>query len=485
MPLHCTVHSVLLLVITLLNVDVAYAEKTRATEKPNVLFIMTDDQGWADVGYNNPKVYSPNIDKLANEGAKLLRYYSMPQCTPSRVALLTGIYPGRFGNQALQASNEPLIPVDIPNLATMFKSHGYATSICGKWHLGYRPDRRPHAYGFDESYGLITGACGNYDHRYREGPLAECWHRNQELIAGNEDGTHVTDLLTDEAVRYIQRDRDVPFFLYLPFTAVHTPLDERGQFIGQPTQLDPNATDRWMNEKEIRWFNDPEGKIQSEPDPEKRLFLAAVYHLDHAIGEVIKALEVSGQRTNTIIVFSSDNGPQGSWPGNAYPDDLKLTNFNQPLPMRGKKTDVWEGGIHLPGFITWPEKILPKEIADPLHLIDWLPTLAGLIGDDSSIDGLDGTDASQRILYDQSMKERDLYWIWNERTNRWALSLGDWKIVKYGANEPQSVKDWQLFNLATDPKEKLNIASDHPEIVLKLHKRFVLQRAKDKKVSLR
>lgn len=467
--------------------ETLFAENHASDEKPNVLFIMTDDQGWADIGYNNPKVYSPNMDKLASEGAKLLRYYSMPQCTPTRVALLTGCYPGRFGNQALKANNDPFVPLDIPNLATMFKSHGYATSICGKWHLGYQPELRPNAYGFDESYGLITGACGAYDHRYRhkEGTW-DSWHRNHEPIANNEDGTHVTDLLTQEAIRIIKRERDEPFFLYLPYTAVHTPLDERGEFVDQPTQLDPQAKDRWLNEDKIRWFDDPEGKIQKELDPEKRLFLAAVHHLDHAIGEVIKALEESGQRENTIIVFSSDNGPQGSWGGDAYPSDLKLTNFNQPLLMRGLKCDVWEGGVHVPGFIIWPEHIEPKEITTPLHVIDWLPTLHSLIGNKSELsDDLDGVDASQLILTDQPMEERDLYWIWNERTNRWALSLGDWKIVKYGTNEPKSEKDWQLYDLASDPKESNDLASEHPEIVSKLHQRFVLQRAKDKQVSVR
>ena len=120
-----------------------------------------------------------------------------------------------------------------------------------------------------------------------------------------------------------------PFFLYLAYHAPHTPLDERGEFVDTPTQLDPDNPKRWLNEDKIKWFNDPEGIIQSEPDPEKRLFLAVLYHLDHGIGQVIKALDASGQRDNTLILFTSDNGPQVNWPGNAYPDDLKLTDFNQ------------------------------------------------------------------------------------------------------------------------------------------------------------
>lgn len=480
-----------LICLSVLSSNDLKADDSLTNKQPNVVFVLTDDQGWADIGYNNPMVYSPNMDKLAREGAKLTNYYSMPQCTPTRVALLTGCYPGRFGNQALQANNDPLVPLAIPNLATMFKSNGYSTLICGKWHLGYQPGRRPNDYGFDESYGLMVGACGAYDHRYRAGDWL-CWHRNHQPLENNEEGTHVTDLLTQEAVRTIKQKKNAPFFLYLSYTAVHTPLDERGEFTDQPTQLDPEAKDRWLNEDEIRWFHDPEGKIQSEPDPEKRLFLAAVYHLDDAIGKVIAALEESGQRENTIIVFSSDNGPQVSWAGNAYPDDLKLTNFNQPLPVRGKKCDVWEGGIHVPGFINWPSQIDSKEITTPLHIIDWLPTLQSLIDSGSEkangSDGdnaLDGVDASQLILADKPLEERDLYWIWNQNTNRWALSLGDWKIVKYGKEEPQNVADWKLYHLKSDPKESDNVASQNPEIVFDLHERFLLQRAKDLKTLVR
>ncbi len=318
--------------------------------RPNVIVILSDDQGWADIGYHNPRVYTPQLDKLAATGATFVQHYVMPQCTPTRVALMTGRYPGRFGTAALQANNAPAFPLGTPTMASMLQQSGYATFLCGKWHLGSSLDHGPLQFGFDECYGALAGAVGMYDHHYRPGEFAETWHRNQQLIAGSENGVHATDLVAAEAVRFIERGHDRPFFLYLAFNAVHTPLDERGPFVDQPTQLDSNQPDRWLNEDQIEWFHDPEGKIQSEPDPEKRLLLAAVHHLDHAVGQVVEALERSGQRENTLILFSSDNGPQGSWPGNAYPHDLKLTDFNQPLPMRGLKTDVWEGGIHVPAL---------------------------------------------------------------------------------------------------------------------------------------
>ena len=450
-------------------------------DRPNVLFILADDQGWADIGYNNPRVYSPTLDRLAAEGCTFTQHYVMPQCTPTRVALLTGRYPGRFEPAALQASNEPAFKKGTPTIADMFQAAGYRTYLCGKWHLGSSLSHGPHFFGFDHSYGSMSGAVGMYDHRYRpSSPFVTTWHRDQEYIDGHENGVHATDLIAKEAVRIIREQRDAPFFLYLPFQSVHTPLDERGRFVDHPTQRDPESPGRWLHEDDIPWFHDPAGRIQAEKDPEKRLFLAAVHHLDAAIGQVVEALEQTGQRDSTLIVFSSDNGPQVNWGGDAYPDDLQLTDFNQPLPMRGKKVDVWEGGIHVPAFANWPNRIQPSRVSDPVHIIDWFPTLANLLKDQSSqsVD-LDGVDISGAIFAGKPIETRELYWIWNSRTNRWALRYGEWKIVRYGRDEPDGVEDWQLFHLVADPRESNDVAADHPEVVADLHRRFLGQRAKD------
>jgi len=448
---------------------------------PNVLVILTDDQGWGDIGYNNPDhVHTPHLDRLAAEGAVFERHYVMPQCTPTRVAAMTGRTPGRFGKAALAASNAPAFPKGTPTLASMLKSRGYRTSLCGKWHLGSSPDHGPNDFGFDESYGSFTGAVGMYDHRYREGQFAETWHRDHELIQGFENGVHATDLVADDAIRVIRGAGEAPFFIYLAFHAPHTPLDERGGFVDRPTQLDPDDPTRWLDEDEIEWFHDPAGKIQREPDPEKRLLLAVVHHLDDAIGRVVRALDESGQREETLILFSSDNGPQVNWGGNAYPDDLKLTNINQPIPMRGKKCDVWEGGIHVPGFANWPGRIRPGRITDPVHIVDWFPTLAAIAGHvpPESLP-LDGVDLSSLLFEGGSLEERDLYWIWSPNINRWALRHGGWKIVKIGRGEPAGPNDWQLFDLGRDPMETTDVAAENPEILTTMHRRFLAQRAKD------
>ena len=452
-----------------------------AAPLPNVIVIIADDLGWADIGYNNPAaVHTPVLDSLAAGGATFAQHYVMSQCTPTRVALFTGRYPSRSGRQALQANNAQAFAHGTVTLSSMLAAAGYESFMSGKWHMGSAPEWGPGEHGFDSSHGSLAGAVGMYDHRYRPGNEYEItWQRDGEIIPGYENGTHATDLTAREAVRFIQRRRDRPFFLYLPFHAPHTPLDERGDFVDRPTQRDPADSNRWLDEGAIRWFNDPEGKIQSEPDPEKRLLLATVYHLDHAVGEVVRALEETGQRENTVLFFSSDNGPQVNWSGNAYPDDLNLTDFNQPDALRGSKTDVYEGGIHVAGFVNWPRRIAPRTVTEPTHIVDWLPTLAGLIGYAPPSDpGWDGEDLAPLIDGTGSLGERTLYWLWNSNANRWALRHGDWKIVRYGA-EPTAAADWQLFNLADDPDESDNVAATNPAERDALHALFLAERARD------
>ncbi|MEZ6036570.1 MAG: sulfatase-like hydrolase/transferase [Planctomycetota bacterium] len=471
------------------QVDAAHAQR-----RPNILVLVSDDQGWADIGFHNPAVYSPRLDALAASGARFTQHYVMPQCTPTRVALLTGRYPSRFGPAARAASNEPALPIGTPTLADVTASRGYETFLVGKWHLGSTPANGPNRYGFQHSYGSLAGAVGMYDHRYRKGPFADTWQRDGALIDGAENGRHTTDLIADEAIRVLQQEHERPFFLYVAFHAVHTPLDERGTHVDRPTQLDPDDPTRWLDEADIEWFHDPDGKIQRERDPEKRLLLAAVHHLDHAIGRIVDALHEAQLADDTLVLFTSDNGPQVDWPGNAYPDDLKLTDFNQPLPMRGKKVDVYEGGIHVPGFAVWPGRIAPGTIDTPVHVVDWLPTIEALLtahGDEPSagrslphVDG-DGVDlgpllfAAADARAKTTLPDRDLYWTWNTVTNRWALRHGDFKLVRYGKGAPTRAEQWQLFDLVADPREAEDLGAQQPEIRQRLHERFLRQHARD------
>ncbi len=446
----------------------------------NIVVILADDLGWADIGYNNPAVYTPNLDALAAGGVRFAQHYVMSQCTPTRAALFTGRYPSRSGTQAQQASNVQSYPHGTLTLSSMLATMGYECYMAGKWHMGSAPEWGPNHHGFDESYGSLAGAVGMYDHRYRPGNAYEItWHRDHDIIPGYENGVHATDLVADDAIRFIRQPHDGPFFVYLPFHAPHTPLDERGSFTNTPTRLDPADNTRWLNEDAIAWFNDPAGRIQTEPDPEKRLLLATVHHLDSAVGRIVDALDQAGQRENTIIFFSSDNGPQVNWSGNAYPDDLKLTDFNQPDALRGSKTDVYEGGILVPGFVNWPARIAPRVVTNPVHIVDWVPTIAGMVGfTPVTAPRWDGEDIMPLIDGSGSPGERSFYWLWGSGNTRWAVRHGDWKVVHYGG-EPASATDWQLFNLADDPREATNLATTATNKLNEMHALFAAERDKD------
>lgn len=420
-------------------------------EPPNIVFILADDLGWNDVGYHNPKIRSPHLDRLARRGIQLECHYVQPQCTPTRVAALTGRYPGRFGNHCLAASNARALPPGTLTMADMLKSVGYQTALSGKWHLGSKPEWGPNHHGFDHSYGSLTGAVGMYDHRYRAGsPFEQTWHRNHEFV--KEEG-HATDLVTREAVRWIRDHHDQRFFLYVPFHAVHTPLVEEERF------LDAN-----------RHFE----------NPDRQLYAAAVTHLDECIGRIVTAIEEAGIGERTLIVFSSDNGAQINHSGGQYPEpDPALRNFSSNLPWRGRKTEVYEGGIRVPALVYWPGQLEPGQLTTPLHIVDWMPTLAGLTGferdEGPDWDGHDiwpllsgtGPGPASRVIYS----------VWGAQLQRQALRSGEWKIVRQ--RRKGQMPAWELYHLAEDPVEQHDLAEAMPDRLARLVQQFSEQRARD------
>lgn len=189
--------------------------------RPNILIIVADDLGWADVGYHGARIRTPNIDRLVATGVELDSHYVQPVCTPTRTALLSGRYPSRFGPHTLTPSNLRALPKGTETLASALKSVGYSTYLSGKWHLGVRPEWRPNHYGFDHSYGSLSGAVDPWTHKYRPGPLERTWHRDGQLI--DEEG-NATELVAAQAVEWIKAKRS-PWFVYVPFQAVHIPVD--------------------------------------------------------------------------------------------------------------------------------------------------------------------------------------------------------------------------------------------------------------------
>ena len=321
-------------------------QPTAVAGSPNVVLIVADDVGWNDVGYHNPEMRTPHIDRLAGEGVRFGQHYVMPQCTPTRVALMTGRYPCRFGEHCTRASNEQSYPLGTPTMASLLAAAGYHTAMAGKWHMGSTPEAGPNHFGFASSYGSLTGAVGMYDHRYRlSSPFVVTWHRDHEFVT--EVG-HATDLVAEEAERVIADAGERPFFLYLPFHAAHTPLVE------PPEYLDRN---------------------RHHKSTDRMLYAASVSHLDDAVGRVVAALEKARLRENTLIVFTSDNGAQVHHKGGAYPPpDPSLRSFSSNAPLRSSKTHVYEGGIRVPAFANWPGKLDAVVCDAPLHAVDWLPT---------------------------------------------------------------------------------------------------------------
>jgi arylsulfatase A-like enzyme len=292
------------------------AGETYSPDKPNIIIILPDDLGWSDVGYHGSDVRTPNIDKLAKAGVRLNQHYVMPTCTPSRVSLMTGLYPSRYG--VLGPAYGEVIDLGDPTLASLLGDNGYFTAINGKWHMG-SPPYTPLKYGFHSSYGYFDGQIDPYTHEYKmETELTErrSWHRNDEYL--DESGTHVTDLITAEAVRIIEEDREEPFFLYVAHHVPHFPLDE-------PTE----------------WMSVYDDVFQH---PSRKLFAASVTHMDDGIGKIIDALERTGKRENTLIIFISDNGGQRSWQSDTEYEgryaDKPHTVLGNNFPLRGWKTEL-------------------------------------------------------------------------------------------------------------------------------------------------
>lgn len=405
--------------------------------RPNIVFIMADDLGWADVAFHGGNAPTPHLDELSKQGLELSQHYVAPVCSPTRAGLLTGRCWSRFG--ITTPTNELALPTDTVTLPRALKSVEYDTCIAGKWHLGSLPKWGPNHFGFDHSYGSLAGGISPWNHRYKKGPFTITWHRNETLV---EEPGHVTDLLTDEAVKWIASRGSSPFFLYVPYTAVHLPIKEPAEWLKRV----PKAIT---------------GDVPQH-------YAACVMHLDDAVGRIVEALEEAGVRDDTLLVFTSDNG--GSTVENndlKYPDDHcpwgKLTGNNHPL--RGRKGDVYEGGIRVPTVVSWPAHVKPGRVDSPVQIIDWMPTFCAMAGFEADRDlKWDGIDITRLLTNKSSLSDRPLYTAgprWRSRS----LRYGDWKLIVHGEGEQRKT---ELFNLSDDPSESDNRADAEPKRVAAL-----------------
>lgn len=424
--------------------------------RPNVLFIVADDLGWGDVGWHGGLGKTPHMDRLVAAGVELDRHYVQPVCTPTRAALLTGRYPGRFGPHVIDPTNRRALPPGTVTLAAALKAAGYATFQAGKWHLGSRPEWGPLHYGFDHAYGTLTGAADPWTHKYRPGPFEDTWHRDGTRL--DEPG-NATELITAEAVRRIREGamlraagRRRPWFGYVAFHAVHTPVAAPQEF-----------TRRYDG---ITFHADPAKQ-------DSRLRLAAmIAQLDDALGRCVAALDETGQRRDTLIVFTSDNGGVAA-ARNPYAGDVPDSPFNSDnAPLRGQKNTLWEGGVRVCAFANWPGVLGPRKCPAVIHATDWFPTLVGLADParppQADWDGLDRWDA----IAGTGPPDRPRPLCIVHASGR-AVYDGDWKLI--AAHEGPAV----LVDLATDPGERNNVAADHADVVARLRAIAVADAARD------
>jgi arylsulfatase A-like enzyme len=420
---------------------------TAAALRPNIVFLLVDDLGSYDVGWRGSEIKTPHLDALAKAGTALDQFYVQPVCSPTRAALLTGRYPYRYGFQTgvVRPWAQYGLPLEEQTLARELKGAGYKTAIVGKWHLGhheraYLPTQR----GFDHQYGHYNGALDYYTHE-RDG--GHDWHRNDE---SSRDEGYATELIGKEAARVV-REHDPakkrPLFLYVPFNGVHSPYQVPAKYEELYPQL--------------------EGR--------RRTYAGMVTAVDEAVGQIVAALREAKLLEQTLIIFSSDNG--GPAPG-------KITSNG---PLRAGKGTVYEGGVRVAAFATWPGQIpAGRTIKEPLHMVDWYPTLLKLAGAvRPQTLPLDGRDIWPVLTKGAATPHNHL--ILNASPEGGAVRAGRWKLViKAGVGErpkqggkpkqrPESNSGnnlnnsvLELFDLAVDPGEATNLAEANPDKVKEL-----------------
>lgn len=390
-----------------------------AAEQPNVVLIMTDDQGWWDLGINgNPDIETPVLDRLARSGVYFTRFYASPVCAPTRASLMTGRYFQRTGAIDTFMGRDTLDEREI-TLGQVFQRAGYRTGMFGKWHLGRYMRYHPNNRGFDDFFGFWQyGFINRYDD-------------SDELFRGREPVTtagYITDVLTDMAIQFVRANRDRPFFLYVPYNAPHFPY------------LVPDENIRKYLDKGL-------------PLREARIY-GMIDRIDSNVGRLLEVIDETDLADNTVVIFLSDNGGVSS---------------HYKAGLRGQKATVWEGGIRSPLMVRWPGRFPAGARVDVMaQHIDLFPTLCELIGaevpTDRTIDGRgilqlmrEGTGAGpHEYLYHQWCRVRP------DPDKSWAIHGPRYKLV-----------NGQLFDMHADPGEKNNLADRHPEIVRQLRTEFL------------
>lgn len=433
--------------------------------RPNIVIILADDQGYGDLGcYGAKDISTPNVDRLAKEGTRFTSFYvAQPVCTASRAALLTGCYPNRVGMAgALNHTSTVGINSRETLLSEMCRQQGYATAIYGKWHLGHHPSFLPTRHGFDEFFGLPYSNDNGPLHPITKGIPPLPLYENETIIERDPDQSQFTKRITERAVRFIERNRDKPFFLYVPHIMPHVPIFASKEFRGKSR---------------------------------RGLYGDVIQELDWSVGEILSALQRNGLDEKTLVVYASDNGPFLP-----YGEDAGSAGV-----LREGKLTTFEGGVRVPGLIRWPGRVPNGRVCDDLFTtMDLNVTLAHFIGAKAPDAKRDGLNLAPLLLGEQGAKGRDVFWYYSGDELH-AVRQGDWKLhvpheyitvagppgkdgkpSNFDKLKPESIElsgirgiasrhgyrvekiELSLFDLASDPGERTNVAGANPEIVKRL-----------------
>jgi arylsulfatase A-like enzyme len=423
-----------------LHILFALCSSLAAAAQPNVLVIIADDLGYADIGVHGGKeVPTPNIDALAASGVRCTNgYVTAPYCSPSRAGFLTGRMQTRFGHEFNPHVGDEAklgLPLDQRTIANVMHDAGYATALVGKWHQGFDAAHHPQSRGFDEYFGFLVGGHNFLLHKDAE-PKFGTAHSHDLIYRGREpqklDG-YTTDLFTDEALSFMNRHSGKPWFLYLAYNAVHTPLE-----IVEKHQSRLPAVVK---------------------TPGRRGYLSLLLGLDDTIGRI--TAELKAKHPNTLVFFFSDNGGSGKRP-------FFATNTGINTPLRGDKGQTLEGGIRVPFFVSWTGQLPAGKVYDqPLSALDVLPTAASVAGTKAP-EGIEGVNLLPHLKSEKAdAPHESLAWRFGPQK---AIRRGKWKLVDFRDFEAKTQSGWQLFDLHADVGETKNLAAEHPQLVAELSK---------------
>ncbi len=432
----------------------------KSFKKPNIIFILADDLGYGDVAcYGQQKIETPNIDRLAKMGVKFTQFYSgSTVCAPARCSFMTGMHTGHGairGNVTIKPEGQVPLPDSITTIAMMLQQNGYSTAAFGKWSLGFiTTSGDPQKKGFDEFYGYN---CQTLAHNYYPDHL---WHNHDRVdLPGNlkSDSVYSADLIHQQAMNFLRTKHDKPFFLYLPYTLPHADV------------IVPHDD---VYDQYVKKFNDQPVPIPKSVDGEKHhydpyphaAFAAMVARLDKYVGEIMQTIKENGLEENTLVIFTSDNGPHKENGGDPV-------FFNSNAGFKGIKRDLYEGGIREP-FIAYKKGMTKAGTVNamPAVIYDLFPTFLELAGVSSKIK-TDGQSIVPALKGKQQQADKYFYWELHEAGGKQAVRMGKWKAIKLNVSKNGNAPI-ELYDLTNDPHEENNVAAKNPDVVKQMEKIF-------------